>query len=30
VPMADWWPPGQIESGAIATLAGYSGIARKK
>ena len=30
VPMADWWPPGQIDSGAVTTLAGYSGIARKK
>jgi hypothetical protein len=30
VPMAEWWPPGQIEPGGVATLAGYNGIARKK
>jgi hypothetical protein len=30
VPMAEWWPPGQIDPGAAGTLAGYSGIARRK
>ena len=30
IPMAEWWPPGQIEPSATDTLAGYNGIARKK
>ena len=30
VPIGEWWPPGQIDPGALGTLASYAGIARKK
>ena len=29
VPLDEWWPPGQVETGAMGILAGYAGIARK-
>jgi hypothetical protein len=29
VPLDEWWPPGEVEPGAVGTLAGYAGIARK-
>jgi len=29
VPLDEWWPPDEVEYGALGVLAGYAGIARK-
>jgi len=29
VPLDEWWPPGEVEPGAMGILAGYTGIARR-
>ena len=29
VPLDEWWPPGEVDAGAVGMLSGYAGIARK-
>jgi S-adenosyl methyltransferase len=29
VPLDEWWPPGEVEAGAVGMLSGYAAIARK-